>query len=206
MQKPRGKAPAQAQTAVEYRGNSSTLTLHPENICNASIDISASHLRSVFDQLVKGAELFAEWKQSDGMVPDASIAVSFGSNLSVSMALEFRSLIAIQRGHVFIGTNPKLCNLEKVTNIAAKYIRFCFSLNSVQLIGPESIQSREPNNHEFSTHYGASVTGGSSFLQAPNVCANPMPSPIPESRRSRFLKIYTHTCIKYLLIEIRINQ
>uniref|UniRef100_A0A1B0G0H4 Organic solute transporter ostalpha n=1 Tax=Glossina morsitans morsitans TaxID=37546 RepID=A0A1B0G0H4_GLOMM len=44
-----------------------------------------------------------------------------------------------------------------------------------------SIQKREPNNHEFSTHYGAPVTGGPSFLQARNVSANPIPSPIPES-------------------------
>uniref|UniRef100_A0A1A9WHJ7 Transmembrane protein 184C n=1 Tax=Glossina brevipalpis TaxID=37001 RepID=A0A1A9WHJ7_9MUSC len=44
-----------------------------------------------------------------------------------------------------------------------------------------SIQKREPNNREFSTHYGAPVVGGPSFLQARNVSANAIPSPIPES-------------------------
>uniref|UniRef100_A0A1B0C1D5 Transmembrane protein 184C n=1 Tax=Glossina palpalis gambiensis TaxID=67801 RepID=A0A1B0C1D5_9MUSC len=44
-----------------------------------------------------------------------------------------------------------------------------------------SIQKRESSNHEFSTHYGAPVAVGPSFLQARNVSANPMPSPIPES-------------------------
>uniref|UniRef100_A0A1B0ATW6 Uncharacterized protein n=1 Tax=Glossina palpalis gambiensis TaxID=67801 RepID=A0A1B0ATW6_9MUSC len=34
-----------------------------ENARNASIDISASYLRLVFDHLVLGAELFVEWRQ-----------------------------------------------------------------------------------------------------------------------------------------------
>uniref|UniRef100_A0A1A9W0N7 receptor protein-tyrosine kinase n=1 Tax=Glossina brevipalpis TaxID=37001 RepID=A0A1A9W0N7_9MUSC len=55
------------------------------------------------------------------------------------IALEFRSLIAIQRGHVFIGTNPKLCNLEKIN-----WDRLTLSPgeNHINLVNPEQCHTR----------------------------------------------------------------
>uniref|UniRef100_A0A1B0A007 receptor protein-tyrosine kinase n=1 Tax=Glossina pallidipes TaxID=7398 RepID=A0A1B0A007_GLOPL len=68
--------------------------------------------------------------------------------------LEFRSLIAIQRGHVFIGTNPKLCNLEKVN-----WNRLTLSPgeNHINLPSPEQCHTRSEcrgcdNNYCWSNH------------------------------------------------------
>ncbi|KAI9578818.1 insulin-like peptide receptor [Glossina fuscipes] len=68
--------------------------------------------------------------------------------------LEFRSLIAIQRGHVFIGTNPILCNLEKVN-----WDRLTLSPgeNHINLASPEQCHTRSEcrgcdNNYCWSNH------------------------------------------------------
>uniref|UniRef100_A0A1I8N2D5 Organic solute transporter Ostalpha n=1 Tax=Musca domestica TaxID=7370 RepID=A0A1I8N2D5_MUSDO len=47
--------------------------------------------------------------------------------------------------------------------------------------GGISIQKREVTARDFPAHYGAPVTGGTSFLQARNVSTTHAPSPIPES-------------------------
>uniref|UniRef100_A0A1B0ABA2 Transmembrane protein 184C n=1 Tax=Glossina pallidipes TaxID=7398 RepID=A0A1B0ABA2_GLOPL len=78
-------------------------------------------------------------------------------------------------------SHPHLAGAQPNNPKNSKTINNHFSSATSTNFAGISIQKREPNNHEFSTHYGAPVAGGPSFLQARNVSANPMPSPIPES-------------------------
>uniref|UniRef100_A0A1A9W496 Mitochondrial import receptor subunit TOM40 homolog n=1 Tax=Glossina brevipalpis TaxID=37001 RepID=A0A1A9W496_9MUSC len=155
LQRPPGKEPVEAQTTVEYRGDCSTLTFHLENVRKTSVDISASYLRSVFDHLVLGAELFAEWTQSGGIVPDASIAARYQQDdFSVASAISSKTISVSSWLHVHpkvqVGTlfvcEPNLAKTSSFVfckwDLCQAYVKAMF--NSNQTFG--LIYARAPAN------------------------------------------------------------